>query len=206
MDLKNTYNKIAKEWHKQHETDTWWVDSTDYFISLIGSGGSVLDVGCGAGTTAKYLTEHEVEVTGVDFSEKMIEIAKEVSPLSKFHVMTFKDAGNIKDTFDGLFMQASLLHVAKSEVKNILTGLSRLLKPGGYFYVAVKERREGQVEEEEKTEIDIGYEYKRFFSYFTRDELERYFVELGMKEVHFATTPSGKTIWLQMIFKKLENH
>ncbi len=76
MDLKDTYNKIAEDWHKDHTQDDWWVDGTLKFISLVGVGKEVLDVGCGAGTKSKFLKENGLSVTGIDFSEKMIEIAK----------------------------------------------------------------------------------------------------------------------------------
>ena len=43
------------------------------------------------------------------------------------------------------------------------------LNPNGVLYLAVKEKR--KVEEEIATENDYGYEYERFFSYFTLDEI-----------------------------------
>lgn len=35
MDLKHTYNKIAKDWHNDHQTDTWSKAGVDKFISLM---------------------------------------------------------------------------------------------------------------------------------------------------------------------------
>jgi hypothetical protein len=29
MDLKSTYNKIAEDWHKNHQQDDWWVEGID---------------------------------------------------------------------------------------------------------------------------------------------------------------------------------
>ncbi len=56
MDLKSTYNKIAKDWMEDHHGDTWWINGIDKFISLLQPGDSILDVSCGAGEKSKYFT------------------------------------------------------------------------------------------------------------------------------------------------------
>lgn len=78
MNLKETYNKIADDWFKDHKVDDWWVEGTDQFISLLKPGASVLDVGCGAGLKSKYLSEKGLQVVGIDFSDKFIERAIEL--------------------------------------------------------------------------------------------------------------------------------
>ena len=47
MNLKETYNKIAEDWHADHSSDDWWQEGTDKFIWNLKNGASVLDVGCG---------------------------------------------------------------------------------------------------------------------------------------------------------------
>lgn len=34
MNLKDTYNKIAKDWVTDHNVDTWWQEGADYFTNL----------------------------------------------------------------------------------------------------------------------------------------------------------------------------
>ena len=58
------------------------VEATEKLVELchIEAGKYVLDVGCGAGATAVYLTKrHGCRVAGVDISERMIERAKETA-------------------------------------------------------------------------------------------------------------------------------
>lgn len=52
---KQTYNKIAEDWHRHHSSDDWWVAGTDHLISLLPVGATALDVGCGSGVKSKYL-------------------------------------------------------------------------------------------------------------------------------------------------------
>lgn len=84
MNLRETYNTIAEAWHKDHLSDTWWIAGTDCFASLFGNGDSILDVGCGDGMKAKYLTKKGLVVTGIDYAEHMIEIAEREVPSAAF--------------------------------------------------------------------------------------------------------------------------
>lgn len=203
MNLKETYNLIASDWHQDHAHDDWWIGGTDKFISFLQAGDLVLDVGCGAGTKAKYLIEHGLQVVGIDFSEKMIEIAKREVPSGRFSILDLHEVGKLENFFDGIFMQAVLLHVPKKEAGECVKKVVERLKSGGFLYVAVKEVKPERAEEEVKTEEDYGYPYERFFSYFTSDEIESYLLGAGLEVVYTEIKPSGKTYWIQVIGKKI---
>jgi len=202
MNLKDTYNKTADDYFKDHKDDNWWKPGVDKFISFLNRESKVLDVGCGTGIKAKYLIERGLNVTGIDFSDKCIEIAKREVPEGKFIVSDIKDLSNIRDLFDGLFAQASILHIPKKEVFDILRNLVAKLKTGGFFYIALKEKKEGRKEEEIVIDNDYGYEYERFFSYFTMDEIKSHLINLGMEICYEKFTTSGKAPWIQVIAKK----
>lgn len=206
--LKDTYNKIAKDWHKDHLQDDWWYEGTDKFISYFKKGDSILDVGCAGGTKSKYLIDKGLNVTGIDFSEKFINIANNEVPKGKFFVMDVNNINELNETFNGIFIQAVLLHIPKQEVEGLLKKITQKLNNGGYLYVAVKEKKEGGVDEEIKKENDYKYEYERFFSYFTLDEIKNYFKNTGLKLVFENEEPPSratrKTNWIQVIGKKYE--
>lgn len=202
MNLKETYNKIAQDWHRDHKPDDWWIEGTDKLASFLKRGASVLDVGCGAGTKARYLLAKGFKVTGVDFSEKMIELAKREAPGASFSVKNIREPLDLEETFDAVFAQAVLLHVEKKQILDVMKNIAVPLKVGGYLYIAVKERKTGMAEEELVKERDYGYEYERFFSYYDLDELKKYFKQMGMEIVYQTITSSGKTNWLQVIVRK----
>lgn len=168
MNLRETYNKIAEDWHQDHKQNNWWVEGTDKFVSL-----------------------------------KLIEIAKRETPSGKFFVMDINEADKLlKKKFDGIFMQAVLLHIQKKDAKKTVNKLLGVLKPGGYLYIAVKEIKSGRAEEEIKIENDYGYSYERFFSYFTLDEIKNLMKGLGLKINYENITRYGDTRWIQIIGKK----
>ena len=202
MDLKATYNRIAGDWSKDHRGDTWWVEGTDTFVSFLKSGASVLDVGCGDGVKSKYLLDKGLKVVGIDFSEKMVEIARREVPGATFQVADIKNLSGLKEDFDGILAQAVLLHIPKSEAGAVVKELRDRLVNGGYLYIAVKQKREGGREEEVLKEDDYGYEYERFFSYFTLPEIQKYVADAGLKMCYENVALSGHTTWIQAICRK----
>lgn len=202
MHLKETYNRIAELWREDHADDIWWVDGTNAFIDFLEPGSLVLDVGCGAGVKSRYLTERSLKVLGIDFSEKMIEICRRDIPEAEFRVLDMRQAGALEESFDGIFAQASLLHIKKDEVAKVLENLVSRLKRGGHLYLAVKEIRSGQPEEMIQKEDDYGFSYERFFSYFTLDELKKHMQQLGLETVFDCVEKSNKTRWIQIISRK----
>ena len=204
MSLAETYDRIAEFWHADHQTDDWWQEGTDRFISFLPQGASVLDVGCGSGVKSKYLRARELAAVGIDISENLLAIARRESPDGDFRKLSMLELEQVPETFDGVFAQASLLHIAKADAPTAVRKMAGRAKPGGFVYVAVKEARPDQPEERIEKESDYGFEYERFFSYFSMEELKRYFSDAGLETVFEdrKSSPSGKTVWLQIIGKK----
>ena len=204
MDLKETYNRIAEDWHRDHSRDDWWIEGTDAFIEKLSAGARVLDVGCGAGTKSKYLIAHGLKVIGIDISDALLKIAKREVPEGEFKELSMYDLDKMSETFDGVFAQASLLHIPKKDAGDVVKKMANRLASNGLLYLAVKEIRENQAEEEIVTRNGYGYEYELFFSYFTMNELEQYLKDAGLKVILKLRNlhPSGKTVWLQIIGEK----
>ncbi len=202
MDLKDTYDQIAEDWSCDHKKDTWWIEGTDKFISLLPFGSSVLDVGCGDGVKSQYLAKHGFKVIGVDISETMIGIARREVPGTDFRVMDIRDLGGLAETFDAIFAQASLLHIPKKEVSDVIQGFKQKLRTGGLLYVAVKEQKEGRLSEETVKENDYGYEYERFFSYFYLSEIKEILEKQGFSiQFELIVNSTPKTGWIQVVGK-----
>lgn len=106
------------------------------FCSLLPAGGLVLDAGCGSGRDTKYFIEHGFRAEAFDASE---EIAKKASEYTGIQVScrTFEEFRETQK-YDGIWACASLLHVKKDDIDDVVKRLAESLKPGGHIYVSFK--------------------------------------------------------------------
>lgn len=101
------------------------------------SSGSILDVGCGAGTWLMHFAGKYDHITGVEQSENMVESARK--NLAKVpNVQLFcTDALSFEPTekFDGIFLGGLLMYLNRADVVTLLRRLDTLLKPGGRIVI-----------------------------------------------------------------------
>lgn len=104
------------------------------FANKVKPKGKILDIGCGTGyPLASYLSEKGYNVTGIDSSEKMIEIALSRSiKNAKFLTSDFFDF-KTNGKFDGVLAWDSFFHFPKEKQHVIYTRVAELRNPGGYL-------------------------------------------------------------------------
>ena len=101
--------------------DSVWSSLTRQFISyLINAAGvsasmSVLDVACGPGYVSAAVKQLGAIPTGIDFSEKMIAIAKQMSPDIAFFQGNAQDLPFGNFSLDRVLINFGLLHVSQPE-------------------------------------------------------------------------------------------
>lgn len=135
------------------------------FLSLIPLNGKIIDIGCGSGRDARVFSEQGYQVTGIDFSSKMVEVAKQKAPQADFHVMDMRSL-SFDAIFDGAWANASLLHLSKEELLSVLEKIFQSLKPNGSFFIRLKK---GVFE---KVEPDSRYNnLEKFYSYYEEEEV-----------------------------------
>ncbi|TDP02958.1 class I SAM-dependent DNA methyltransferase [Flavobacterium sp. 245] len=130
---KKSYNKIVDDWAKIRNNSAVNKPIID-FLEKIKPNGDILDIGCGSGNPiAKYFSENNYSIIGIDFSEKMIEIAKSQEiKNSQFIVSDFFDFETDKK-FDGIVAWDSLFHFPKERQKELYSKIYDLLLPNSYF-------------------------------------------------------------------------
>ena len=134
---------MFEDYYNKHTAD--YIDATigldmskfyDRFLKHLPQGGSILDLGCGPGRDAKAFLDRGYDVSAVDGSIEMVRYAKAHTGLPVLHKQ-FEDL-NFDRTFDGIFACASLLHVKKQDLPDLLTKLHGALNPGGVLYMSFK--------------------------------------------------------------------
>jgi 2-polyprenyl-3-methyl-5-hydroxy-6-metoxy-1,4-benzoquinol methylase len=106
------------------------------FTELLPAGGRVLDAGCGSGRDAKAFTSMGFDVVAFDASAEMVKRARAHTGLEVLH-MTFDDV-DWRGQFDGVWASASLLHVPRAQMIEVLRRFRDALVFGGVLYFSFK--------------------------------------------------------------------
>jgi len=133
--VKNDYNLIADHFSR-----------TRNFVSIdlrmlsgySQAGEKVLDLGCGNGRLFEVLKQKEVEYTGVDFSEKLTQIAKRRYPEAEFKVGNALELPFTPGFFDKVYSISVLQHIPSEEFRlQFLREALRVLKSKGLLILRV---------------------------------------------------------------------
>ena len=144
------------------------------FLAGIPAGGRILDAGCGSGRDALAFLRAGYRVSAFDASPRMVHLSSRLLG-QEVQLGTFQTLEH-KDAFDGIWACASLLHVPRAEMADVLARLRRALRRGGWLYASFKY---GAGE---------GWEGDRFFSRYNEDELRKTVADMAGRE--------GERIWI----------
>jgi SAM-dependent methyltransferase len=106
------------------------------FLALLPPGGSILELGCGAGNHSAVMLDAGFFVRATDGSPEMAEIASRRLG-HPVEAMLFHELAE-REAYDGVWASACLLHVPRDELAGILGRIRCALKPSGVFYASFK--------------------------------------------------------------------
>lgn len=179
-------------------------DQIDDFISLLPQKALILDAGCAAGRDSRIIHEKGKKVIGIDLSRELIKIAKKKSPEIQFIEGNFLNLPFEDNYFDGIWAHASLLHFESTdEVIKSLQEFYRVLKTGGgVIHISVKEKKDKKF----NIVIDSLSKHKRFFQYFTEDEMTGYMEKTGFQIINLLHMPDQadrkEVSWIIILARK----
>jgi SAM-dependent methyltransferase len=100
---------------------------------LITPGCRALDAACGTGRHAAFLTGRGCDVTGVDQSTAMLDVARANVPTARFEVGDLEALPYDDETFDLVTISLALCHIADPTMA--ISELGRVLVPGGSLVI-----------------------------------------------------------------------
>ena len=184
-----TYDQIAADYHviATPEHRAWLEDSMREFHARL-SGPRVLVAGCGEGRDSRYLQTLGAEVISFDLSEGMLALARASDPSGVYRQLDLREAGTIKQTFDGIWACACLYHLTKPEFRRCLRDFYERLNPGGVLFLNLKLGAGERFIEIPRDGYPGGNVAKqklggsRFYAFYTRDELTGYFSDYAVEK------------------------
>lgn len=172
----STYNKVADKYAQKYFDDLTDTPYINKFLALLPKSAKVLDIGCGPGTFTKYLLGKGFDVEGIDLSSEMLRLARENVPQAKFAEIDMRKLTYPDESFDGLLVAYSLIHIPSEEIPAALKGFYRILKLGGVVLIVAQKGKPDKIVDEPLKEGE-----KIFINFFTKERLTKFLTEAGFK-------------------------
>ena len=166
----------------------------DKFLEKLNPDAYILDFGCGAGRDTKYFLSRGYQIDAIDGSEQLCRIASKYTGI-KVRQMLFQELDE-KEKYDGIWACASILHLPKKQLREVLENMYAALKSEGWIYISFKY---GEFE---------GERNGRYFTDFTTDTFKEFIHDMhGLKiEEHWITGDvrpgRGEEKWLNLLLQK----
>ena len=167
------------------------LDALWEFLFRMKEGGTILDYGSGSGRDSAYFLDKGFSVDSLDGSAEMKAQAERLFGI-KVKLSSFLSLEE-KDKYDGIWAQASILHLEEHDLRVALTLIERALKRDGVFYSSFR-----------KGEGD-GYENGRWYTNMT----ERRFLSFLPASLYVEkiwesqdVRPGVSRTWLSIICRK----
>lgn len=155
----------------------------------------LLDFGCGPGRDLCALKGMGHEPVGLDGCADFVAMAREASGCEVWQ-QDFLALDLPAERFDGIYANASLFHVPRSELPRVLRQLHAALKPGGVLFSS-NPRGENQE----------GWNGGRYGSYHDLQNWTRLLEDAGFRELEHYYRPAGlpreQQPWLASVWHKV---
>lgn len=189
----NYYNENAQSF-ASGTVSIKFTEVQDKFLEKLNPDAYILDFGCGAGRDTKYFLSRGYQIDAIDGSEQLCRIASKYTGI-KVRQMLFQELDE-KEKYDGIWACASILHLPKKQLREVLENMYAALKSEGWIYTSFKH---GKFE---------GERNGRYFTDFTTDTFKEFIHDMhGLKiEEHWITGDArpgrGEEKWLNLLLQK----
>lgn len=166
----------------------------DRFAALLPERGLILDMGCGSGRDTKYFLSKGFKVDAIDGSEQLCRIAAVNTGIAVRHMM-FNELDE-NELYHGIWACASILHLPRPELADVLNRMIRALRQDGYIYTSFKY---GDFE---------GYRNERYFTDFTESSFADFINDIPGGEIaeewvsSDARPEKSAEKWLNLIIRR----
>jgi len=163
----------------------------------------VIDVGCGGGLNLAMFAENGFDVTGLDFSKRMLDVAHDSCPSANLIHGNVLDYPLLQKSFEGVFAKAIIHLFTLQDARLFLSRIHGILVPGGIFYVTTT--IENEIGAGLKIKMDYAGKVARYRRSWPEHELLKTIGLMGFKVLETSCnieSSRGKTwfnVWAEKI-------
>ena len=130
------YDQTGDAYSKAHPRPSFHIAD---FAKLIKKSDKILELGCGPGIDADYLTRKGAEVWASDLSRTMLKLAQKRNPKVHFEQKDMREVEFPENSFDAVVASFSIIHLPKKDIPKLLKNIHNFLKLKGLFYIGIQE-------------------------------------------------------------------
>ena len=131
----------------------------------------------------------------------MINICKKRNIDVDFRIMNILDLKFEDESFDGIWANASFIHIPKNEFFKGLNESLRILKKDGVMYISLKLGNNEGIENDDRYGIA-----NKYMSYFSKDEIEKDLIDSGFSiiqsEIEIKYDNYANHPWINIFVRK----
>jgi SAM-dependent methyltransferase len=183
IDLSNiaVYNRYAESYNLSVAQLKNYEESYNQIIQLLPEQAQILDLACGPGNISGYLKDKNpgYSITGVDYSQSMIDLAQKRIPDGKFICSAIQLYEFPFNRFDCVILGFGLPFIPWNHVSHIISSIRGALRISGIFYLSFMEGKHSGAEKTSFTGQDELY-----FYYHQRSEIKKNLKNNSFKIIH----------------------
>ncbi|MEO5821168.1 MAG: class I SAM-dependent methyltransferase [Vicinamibacteraceae bacterium] len=191
---RGTYDVVAPRYLEKARDRGALRPHLDAFVAALTPGSRVVDLGAGPGFDTALLVGRGLRAIGIDFSLGMLRAGVGESPGARLQ----GDARRLPvatGSMEGVWANASLLHLGREDALRALADVRRILRPGGILFVSVK-AGDGAATETAR------YGLPRFFQYWSDADLDAALEGHAFQILTRSTDQGEREPWLTRLTRR----
>ncbi len=169
------------------------------FVRALPPRAHVLDYGCGIGTELAWMKGCGLAVEGIDGTAVFIKEARRRLKGVPLRCVKFEDAALSQQAYDGVWCNASLIHVPPREFADQLPKLQAALKPSGLLGMTLAwGNKKGFAEND--------WIPGRYIAGYTRTEAAHFFRQWAVRDLRVTTHDGRSGRWIQILAERSSGH
>jgi len=202
---REVFNHYAERYESEHGSIKRYQAMLDRLVAQVAKRkNSLLDLGCGPGNLSMYLNSKidKLDITCVDISEKMLEIAQRNLPGSRCLLLDVTELGVLEEGFGIITLGFCLPYLPMDKARLVLNHSSRLASPEACLYLSTIEgayHDSGVRRSSDGKHTTIQY-------YYNNEQLNAMLHDAGFEVLESVTLTNDSDKEIVMIAKRRQFH